>query len=215
MRWGLIKVSAGIAITVTAMAGCSDPQSGTALPVTTTGADNTDTSTGQTTPTTARSGAPEVKDPLDASKYVPQPCAILSADTLKELNIGRPGKPDTDSELAKTVGPSCTWNNDDQPLSKSYGFGLITGNPHGISDIYRTGKKSFPGYFEPTEVTGYPAVYADTADGRDSGNCNLVVGISSSVAFRVGIGASKDVGAKSCDLVKQLAATVIQTLKGA
>src|SRR5262245_11443213 len=189
------------------MAGCSDKQSGTAQPATTTG---DATSAGRTTTTsTSNGGAPEIKNPLDASKYIAQPCALLPASTLKDLNIGRPGKPDTDSELAKTVGPTCIWNSDDQPASKSYGIGLVTGNPHGISDIYRGGKKAFPGYFEPTEVDGYPAAFADTADGRTGGSCNIAVGVSSSVAFRLGTDAGKDIGTKACDLVKQLAATVI------
>jgi hypothetical protein len=212
----LIKVSAGIAVAVVLAAGCSDKQSGTALPATTTGGDGTGTSTGGTAPTTTPSGgAPTVKDPLDASKYLSQPCAILSATALTGLNVSKPGVPNGNGPVAQSAGPYCTWNTDDQPVNQSYGVGFLTGNKNGLSDTYRGGKKAFPGYFEPTEVNGYPAVFNDLTDDRSNGSCNITVGVSGSLAFRVGIEGSKDTGAKSCDLVKQVAATVIQTLKGA
>lgn len=214
MRWGLTKVSAMIAVAVLLVAGCSDTQSGTATPATTTG--GTNTGTGRTTPTTTSSGgAPSVKNELDASKYIPQPCAILSAATLKQLNISRPGTPDTDSSIAKSSGPFCTWHTDDEPVGRTYGVGFLTGNKNGLSDIYRGGKDAFPGYFEPTEVDGYPAVFNGLTENRASGGCNITVGISKALAFNVAIESSKDVGRQGCDLVKNLAATVIKTLKGA
>jgi Protein of unknown function (DUF3558) len=211
VRWGLIRISAGIAAALVLVTGCSDKESGNALPVTTTGGAGS-TSTGRTPTTT--SGAPQIKTPLDASKYLPQPCSILSANTLKELNISKPGTADTSGPLGQSVGPTCQWHTDDSP-SRVYGFTIVTGNPHGLADIIRAGKKDFPGYFEPTEVSSYPAVFAGLTDDRPSGGCNVDVGISDKVSIRVGIQSNEDVGAKGCDLVKQLAATVIQTLKGA
>lgn len=214
MRWGLTKVSVMIAVAVVLLAGCSDKQSGTATPATTTGADNT--STGRTTPTTTSSGgAPQVKVPLDATKYIPEPCTVLSAATLKQLNISKPGTPDTTSATAKSSGPQCLWHTDDQPVTRGYGVGFLTGNKNGLSDTYRGGKQAFPGYFEPTEVSGYPAVFNGLIEERPGGSCNITVGISSTLAFRVGIEADKDVGTRSCDLVKNVAGAVIQTLKGA
>lgn len=216
MRGGLIKVSAGIAVAMVLLVSCSDKQPGTATPVTTTGGDSTGTSTGRTTPpSTSSGGAPAVKTPLDATKYLSQPCTILSDTTLKGLNVSKPGTPDVDGPVAKTSGPSCVWQSDDQPVGKSYGVGFLTGNKNGLGDTYRGGKKAFPGYFEPTEVGGYPAVFNDLADTRSTGTCNITVGISSSLAFRVGVIADSETGTKSCDLSKQVAAAVIQTLKGA
>lgn len=214
MRWGLTKVSAMIAVAVLLVAGCSDKQAGTATPATTTGADNT--STGKTTSAAPTSGgAPAVKNELDASKYLPQPCSILSAATLKDLNISRPGIPDTTSAIAKSSGPFCTWHTDDEPVGRAYAVGFLTGNPNGLSDIYRGGKDAFPGYFEPTNVESYPAVFNGLTENRASGGCNITIGISKTLAFNVDIESSKDVGRQSCDLVKNLAATVIKTLKGA
>jgi len=214
VRWGLIKVSAGIAVAVVLAAGCSDKQSGTATGPG--GGDTTGTSTGKSTPSsTSTSGAPEIKNPLDASKFTSQPCSILSAGTLQELKISKPGQVNNTGGLGQTVGPTCQWTTDDQPLSRGYGITIVTGNPHGLSDILRAGKSYFPGYFEPTEVSGYPAVFNGLTDDRARGGCNITVGISDRVAIGVVIVSSRDVGAKGCDLVKQLAATVIQTLKGA
>ena len=216
MRGGLIKVLAGFAVATLLMAGCSDKQSGTATPATTTGGDGTGTSTGRTAPTTTPSGgAPAVKNPLDASKLIPQPCTALSAPTLKQLNVSRPGIPDTTSAVATSSGPSCIWHTDDQPLNKSYDVGFLTGNKNGLADTYRGGKNDFPGYFEPTEVDGYPAVFNGLTEDRPAGSCNITIGISNSLSFRVGLTADKDTGTKSCDLVKQVASAVILTLKGA
>ena len=213
MRWGLTKVSAMIAVAVVVLAGCSDKQSGTATPATKTGGDNT--STGQPPTTPSSGGAPAVKSPLDATKFLPQPCTALSAAALKQLNISKPGEPDTDSSVAKSSGPSCLWSTDDEPIHRGYDVGFLTGNKNGLSDTYRGGKKAFPGYFEPTEVSGYPAVFNSLTEDRPGGACNITVGISSSLAFRAGVQADRDLGTKACDIAKQIAAAVIQTLKGA
>jgi hypothetical protein len=154
-----------------------------------------------------------VSNPLDATKYVSQPCGVLSSATLKSLNITKPGKPDTDSQVAKTAGPYCGWFSDDQPIPKSYDVGLLTGNKNGLSDTYRGGKRAFPGYFEPTDVSGYPAVFNDGADGRPTGRCNITVGISDTLAFRAATTFTSKEGAASCDAAKQLASAVIQKLK--
>jgi hypothetical protein len=216
VRWGLIKASAGIAVAVVLVAGCSDKAPGTATPATTTGGsgETTSTTTGRSTPTSS-GGAPKVSTPLSAGKYLPQPCTVLSAATLQTYKITKPGTPDVDSEVAKTAGPSCTWTSDDQPISKTYNVGFLTGNKNGLSDTYRGGKKAFPGYFEPTEVVGYPAVFNDLIDARNNGACNVTVGISDTLAFRAAVTFPTQAGATSCDSAKQLAAAVIETLKGA
>ena len=216
MRGGLIKLVTGLAVATLLVAGCSDKQAGTAMPAPTTGGDSTGTSTGRSTPTTTPSGgAPAVKNPLDASKFIPQPCTALSASTLTQLKVSRPGIPDTESAIAKTSGPFCIWHTDDQPTARSYGVGFLTGNKNGLSDTYRGGKKAFPGYFEPTDVDGYPAVFNGLTEDRPTGACNITIGASSTLAFQVSLEGDKDLGTKACDLVKQVAAAVIQTLKGA
>jgi hypothetical protein len=217
VRWGLIKASAGLAVAVVVLASCSDKEPGSATgptqgssegtPTTTTTRGSTSTSGG------GANGAPKVNAPLDASKYLPQPCTALSAAALQSFNISKPGTPDVDSELAKTAGPSCSWTNDAQPVQFGYNVGFLTGNKNGLSDTYR-GRARFK-YFEPTEVDGYPAVFNDGNDFRANGVCNLTIGISDTLAFRVRVSFTRDEGTKSCDETKKLASAVIQTLKGA
>lgn len=212
MRAGLISVTAGVATLLMLVAGCSDKQGGTATPATqTTTTDSTETSESNTTAPSSTGGAPRVNTPLDATKFLPQPCTALSAPALQSMNITKPGEPDTGS----ASGPFCTWTSNDSPESKVYSVGFITGNKNGLSDTYRGGKKAFPGYFEPTEVDGYPAVYNGLTENRPSGVCNITVGISDTLAFRTGVEADRATGTKACDLVKQVASSVIKTLKGA
>jgi hypothetical protein len=156
------------------------------------------------------SGAPKVNTPLDASRFVSQPCAVITASLLQQLEISEQGKPDTDSETAKTSGPLCIWHNRDKGLALD--VGLLTGNKNGLTDTY-LGKAQFV-YFEPTVVDGYPAVFNDLDDYRSSGTCNITVGISDALAFRAAI-QDANLGTKSCDKAKQVASAVIRTVKGA
>lgn len=209
----LVTVVAAVIV----LAGCSSKQAGSPNPVPTGGGDTGTSETSEpTTRTSAEpptgNGAPKVNNPLDASKFLAQPCSALSVSALRTLNLPAQGKPDTDSQVARTAGPSCLWQNSDTP--SSVGVGFLSGNKNGLDDTYRGHKQgSFKGYFEPTDVDGYPAVFNDAGDYRDTGTCNITVGISDTLAFRAA--ESGRLGRKSCDRAKEVAAAVIQTLKGA
>jgi hypothetical protein len=200
----------GLAVAAAVVAGCSSKEVGnpTATP--------RDTGSQPTGPTSTSSagapdGAPKVNDPLDPSRFIGQPCGVLKPDQLQALHLPAQGKPDTDSEIAKSAGPSCSWF--DRDAGSGVEMGFLTANKNGLSDTYR-GKSRFKGYFEPTEVDGYPAVFNDLADYRSDGTCNITVGISDTSEFRVGVQDTK-LGAKSCDRAKEAAAAVIKTVKGA
>ncbi|MBP2331015.1 hypothetical protein JOF56_011400 [Kibdelosporangium banguiense] len=90
------------------------------------------------------------------------------------------------------------------------GVGFLVGNKNGLSDIYR-GRDRFKGYFEPTQVDGYPAVFSDSGDYRSQGTCGIAVGISDTMTIRVS--EQGRLGVKSCDRAKQVASMVIQTIK--
>lgn len=157
----------------------------------------------------AAQAAPRVADPLDATRFLAQPCELLTPTQLATFGVTRPGMPDVDSRLAKQVGPSCLWHADPRTNS-SIGVGFTLGNPNGLSDIYRVRKRY--AYFVEDVVDGYPAVFHDIDDGRESGVCNISVGISDTLMF----GASEQGGRKgqaSCDRVKQVASAVIATLR--
>jgi hypothetical protein len=159
---------------------------------------------------------PKVNSPVDTSKFggfISQPCSAVSADQLQALNLPVQGTADTTSDSAGAYGPSCIWLNQDTGSSADVSF--LVADKKGLADIYLLKEQGrFPGYFQPTELDGYPAVFADLGDRRASGTCGLVVGLSDTFVFRAGVHDSK-LGAKSCDRAKLVAAAVIKTVKGA
>jgi Protein of unknown function (DUF3558) len=209
MRVHPTKTTVAMAMGLVLLAGCAHDQGGAATTGGPTG--STDTVVPESTAPSTAGAAPKVTKPLDASKFLTKPCTVLTAAQRKDFNISRPGEPDTDSTIAKFSGPGCSWRNDDEPVSTGYFMSFLSGNKNGLSDTYRGGKEAFPGYFEPTEVDGYPAVFNDLSDGRPSGACNITVGISDTLTFRASEQGTR--GAKSCDGAKAVASAVIQTLK--
>ncbi|MFL6143205.1 MAG: DUF3558 domain-containing protein [Labedaea sp.] len=193
------------------LAACTSPQDGTP---TAEPSDMPGTSPASSTNQGDTFGAPRVSVPLDATKYLGQPCAVLSTAQLAKFKISKPGEPDTDSQVAKSSGPGCSWRTDGEPF-RGLDVSFLTGNKKGLTDIYRGYQQLHQfSYFEETTVDGYPAVFADGADGRSQGSCDIKVGISDTLAFRAGELGGVSRGAASCDGAKELAAAVIATLKG-
>lgn len=152
-------------------------------------------------------GAPRVAAPLDATPFLTKPCTVLTPPQLQVLDLPA-GTSDTDSSLAKSSGPGCFWTNSDS--RSTVGFGFMTGNKNGLSDTYR-GRDRFRGYFTPTDVDGYPAVFNDVGDYRADGTCGMTTGISDTLTFIVS--ERGRLGVKSCDRVRQIASMVIKTVK--
>jgi hypothetical protein len=150
-----------------------------------------------------------VADPLDASGFLAEPCTVLSHAQLATFDVSRPGIPTTTGAVAEHAGPYCSWHAATE-LASTIGVGFITGNKNGLSDIYR-GRDTF-GYFIPTTVDGYPAVFADGSDGRVSGRCSLAVGISETQMFRASEQGRLDAQG-ACDRAQQVAAAALATLK--
>jgi uncharacterized protein DUF3558 len=196
------------------LAGCTDAKGGTATPATTTdgGSESSSQAPNPSGSPSASNGAPVIDNPLDAIRYLSQPCSVLSAAQLQQFNITSPGVPHVDDPAARATGPYCGWRTGDA-IPRGFTVGFLVANKRGLADTIRGGRDAFPGYFEPTEVSGYPGVFNDLVDGRSRGTCNLTVGISDTLAFQTTEQAGRDQGVKSCDDVKQMAAAVIQTLK--
>jgi hypothetical protein len=208
----LINRVLGAAAIVLAVAGCTDSRAGTPVSDgTTTIADPTGSTAPSSTPgSTERYGAPPVATSLNATKFLSQPCAALTSPQLQILNLPAQGKSDTDSAVARNAGPSCKWSNIDTSTGIDVQF--VTGNKNGLADVYRTHEEGkWKAYWEETSVAGYPGVFADVTDLRPRGSCNLFVGISDTLAF--GIGTTGRLKEQSCDLAKQVAAAVVETLK--
>ncbi len=201
----LIMLGGGVALAAV-LTGCTSTANGTptAAPMPTSEEQTAPTST--TTPSEDNThGAPRVKHPLDATRFLPQPCAVLTPAQLATLDVTTPGKPQTTGAIAEHAGPGCIWTAEEP--HRTYDVGFLTGNKNGLSDTYRG---SWPGYFEPTTVDGYPAVFNDGVDSRDTGVCNLTVGINDNLTFRT---QQQSDGREACDGAMQLARMVIATIK--
>lgn len=215
----LAAVAAGLTAAIL-LTGCSSSDAGSgAEPTAGTGSGNS-----QSEPTFSDSGgdgssaghsahAPTVSQPLDATRFLGNPCAALDKSQLSSFGITGAGRPDTTSGVAEASGPGCTWSNEQDYSAIAVGF--ITGNKHGLDDLYQAKVMQPPGYFgyfEPTTVDGYPAVFNDGTDGRSTGRCALAVGVNETMTlFTQQQGGD---GPKSCSVAKQVAAAVITTLKG-
>jgi hypothetical protein len=184
---------------------CTSRADGTPTPDSAT-ADIETTTTSSEDPT---GGAPRVVDPLDGTRFFTEPCTVLRKAQLAAFDVSRPGIPTTTGAVAENAGPYCSWHAATE-LASTIGVGFLTGNKNGLSDIYR-GRDRF-GYFIPTTVDGYPAVFADLADGRETGRCSLAVGVSETQMFRATEQGRLDAQG-SCDRAKQVASAALATLK--
>ncbi len=148
-------------------------------------------------------------EPLDASRFLADPCAVLTSAQLARFQVSRPGKPDTESEIAKRVGPLCSWRADTEDAG-SIGVTWQVGNKNGLADLYRIRDRYE--YFNPTTVDGYPAVFKDSSDYRAEGVCKVSVGVSDSLTFTADEHGALDAQG-ACDRVVRIAAAVLTTLK--
>lgn len=214
MRHRLMGSVAGLAAVAMVVAGCSSGDGGSetlapATAATASGSGSSDPSSGSDGSRTEH-GAPKVSDPLDASKYLTQPCSVLTTAQAQSFSQSNPGEPDVDSALARGVGPGCDWGG--ETLNEEFRVGFLSGNKKGLDDTYR-GKAQYDAYFEETSVDGYPAVFSAATDARDRGECSVTTGISDSMAFHI-TWQGRLKGQASCDRAKEVASAVIQTIKG-
>ncbi|WP_260478737.1 DUF3558 domain-containing protein [Kibdelosporangium aridum] len=195
-----------VSVALFVTAGCSTSEPGS--PIANPGSQQAPQTT---SPSAAnRYGAPSVSKPLDATRLLTQPCGALTKVQLQSLNLAESGTPDTDSAVAKNVGPSCTFSNSGEGSSVAVSF--LTGNKNGLADTYRAhAGGDFSGYWIEATVNGYPGVFKDSRDNRKDGHCVMNVGISDTLAFLV---IEQDrLGEKSCERAMQVATFVVQTLK--
>jgi hypothetical protein len=120
-----------------------------------------------------------VKQPLDASKYLAAPCSSLTDAQLREFGGSTPGRLNSDEN-----GPAC--NRDVGPNNDTLiGIGYLTSAKTGLSNLYALKSSGWweHGYFEPTELDGYPAAYASISDDRKAGACGITIGIRDELMF--------------------------------
>jgi uncharacterized protein DUF3558 len=151
-----------------------------------------------------------VAEPLDVTKYLTQPCSVISADYLKSAGLPNPGNPDLTGAVAEHVGPACDWRNSE--AGTGVRVGILTGNKHGLDDLYTLHDQgTLDGYWIPDTVKEYPAVFNDSSDYRSHGECTIAVGVSDTLA--VGLFAQYYRGRDGCAWVKGIAGAMIDTIK--
>ncbi|MEV5718991.1 DUF3558 domain-containing protein [Amycolatopsis mediterranei] len=170
-------------------------------------------------PSSADPEVPKVSAPLDASKYVADPCGLVPEDVLTPLRLPVPGeKRPAGNDPRTKAGPSCVWRIRGEGTGVSMTLGTSNrdrgaGGLAGLYAGYRQG--TFIRFLERApDVEGYPAIYYDLADERSMGSCGLGVGIADDLVVDVyaqGYNGEDD----SCGTAARIAAAMIKTLKGA
>lgn len=193
MRRSLVLVLAAGAL----VAGCSGTESGTA---------STAPSSAPAESSSGSSGsAPKVSNPLNTASIESNACSALSASKRTELGLGE------GEQRTTSVGPGCSLFAADDRLNQIE-ISPVLANKNGLSDVYDT--KANNGYFEPTEISGYPAVYAASLDGRNSGKCGLFVGVTDQLAVNILVQYDNGPGASEpCPVAQKVGEAMIETLK--
>lgn len=115
---------------------------------------------------------PEVTNPLDIKTLTSDPCTALSRTDLGELGLDPEGRQDS-----RRSGEECSWNYRDITIG-ALTVMVYGANKDGLAGIYR--QRDTAAKFEPTQVAGYPGVYADAVQENPAadGRCQLYIGVS-------------------------------------
>lgn len=192
MRRSLVLLIAAGAL----VAGCSGTTSGTA---------STAPSSAPAESSGSSGSAPKVASPLNTSAIESNACSALSAAKRTELGLGE------GEQRTTSVGPGCSLFAADDRLNQIE-ISPVLANKNGLSDVYDT--KANNEYFEPTEISGYPAVYAASLDARKSGKCGLFVGVTDQLAVNILVQYDNGPGASEpCPVAQKVGEAMIETLK--
>jgi hypothetical protein len=197
----------GAAVVVMTGAGCASDILGSASP--TTGASQiapaTSTQPNSNGTNPGGGSAPKVNHPLDASGLLTSPCSALTPSDLVGLGVVHPitGEHNTDE------GADCGWTG---TSGGTVGVTWVTANTNGLADLYAN--QPTMAYWQPTTVSGYPAVYGDALiDQRSQGDCVLDVGVNDHLYFFVDFN-DPAAGSSSCPRAERAAADVIKAIPG-
>jgi uncharacterized protein DUF3558 len=157
----------------------------------------------ETTSERPAGGAPSVDEPLDVEVLRRDPCGAVTAEQLSGLGITDAGLQDSDEG-----NPECRWHLSDSELHVIALSPVVSGDG-GLGDVYE--KKDYQQYFEPTEVDGYPAVFASVLDQRSQGNCDLWIGVTDQLAVSV---ETYFLEVDPCPVAERIATAMIEHARG-
>ncbi|WP_285486012.1 DUF3558 domain-containing protein [Amycolatopsis taiwanensis] len=190
-----------------AVAGCTQT-SGGGTPSPSSGAPATGNTASSARPSTAGGAntAPAITNPLDVSKFMADPCLSITSAQAAKLTISSQGQ-----RLNVDIGEACDWKygtNLEFDVGVSY---IIPEGGNGLQNLYnqKAAGQYDQGYFEPTTIDGYPAVYEEGSDNRPKGQCSLSVGINEQTFITVLNNGSGNV----CGGTEKIASAVVETIK--
>ncbi|WP_370947378.1 DUF3558 domain-containing protein [Amycolatopsis sp. cg5] len=156
---------------------------------------------GPPTSSTPAVDVPQVPKPLETGRFDKEPCAVLTAAQARSVYLL------VKSELGQ--GATCQWR--DAHLN---GVRITFTSGDGLRGTY-TKRAPGTGYFEPTTISGFPAVYAGQADQRNIGRCSMTIGLRNDEIMTVesDLGNASPVASGPCDVVKKAAEAAITTIK--
>jgi hypothetical protein len=185
-----------VVVAVLVTAGCSG--SGT-TPFVPGGALSTTPAPASTSAHRPKGEAPAVPEPMDAGDLVDEPCGALTTEQLSGIGVTEPGATEYDDS-----DPGCRWHVATSTLHV-VSLTAVASEKDGLSHVYSN--KEYQQYFEPTEIDGYPAVYASMLDQRSSGNCELWVGVTDELAVDI---ATHFLETDPCPVAERIAAGMIE-----
>lgn len=202
MRRSMVTV---VVVGVVSLAGCTSEQPGQAQPV-----EGASSAPDDGLP---HSGAPGVRDPLDVSRFVRNPCAALTPDQATNT-LGLDPKGEYYGEFEKSIGPACSWNDRAKGSSAMVLFATNAVFDQGLSQLYAV-RDRFE-VFEPDKpIQGYPALVWMDRDQRSTGQCSLSVGVTDRLAVQMSATVSRDKRGKldPCEGARTVADLAITTMK--
>lgn len=190
----------GVATLALLLTSCAESESGTP----TTSFSNTGSAS---TSSTESSGDIPIEEPLDVTHLLDQPCTALTDEDLAGLSLAEGELSDrTISQAAE----SCIWKRSDDSRSH-VSIIVMTENSDGLEDIRDLNQGSE--VLEKVQIGGYPALYASPNDQRDSGRCDLWVGVNDSeVAYLYVTLEEVPDASKPCDFADKVGEAMIANL---
>ncbi|WP_329068611.1 DUF3558 domain-containing protein [Amycolatopsis sp. NBC_01480] len=198
-----LTVASAASVGVVLVGGCSGSTPGTANPA--------PPGVSQSGPSTSTGSqnveAPKVSTPLTVDKFLADPCSMLTPTQLSTMQLSQP-KADSASS-----GIGCGWRFGDGYTAVSASF--LTTVKDGLTNAYRQKGTGYykDGYFEPTVVSGFPAVLANTADRRDQGQVTMLVGLSDQTEMLVLIQGTP--GSNATTAATNVTKAILSTVQGA
>ncbi|RSM64478.1 DUF3558 domain-containing protein [Kibdelosporangium aridum] len=194
------RITALVLLPVALIAACDGGSDPAPPPVTTTA------STPPTTSTDPAAQAPRVTTPLNADRFIADPCLSLTAAQQQQFGMTRTEK----KEFGEAI--SCFYGYPNRTPTASV-VAYATEVPIGLSYRYAQHARGSYNYWEPTVLDGYPAVgYTASKDtGPGPIYCDFAVGVTDTLFFWVT--ADDTPGTAKCSTAKDMASTVLSNIK--